>query len=147
MKQAKKHARGFTLVELMIVVVIISILSVIALPAYTNYMIRGKIPDATSQLATKRVKMEQWYQDNRTYAGATAPGCVNDTTSSKYFTFSCTVQNASAYTIQAQGTGSMAEFTYTIDHNNIKQTTAAPADWAAAAMPASCWITKPGGAC
>lgn len=141
-----KYAKGFTLVELMIVVVVVGILSVVAFPAYTDYSIRGKIPDATSNLASKRVKMEQWFQDNRTYATATAPcdNTVNSVALSQYFTFSCPVLTASTYTIQAQGTGSMAGFTYTIDQSNTKQTTAAPTGWGTST---SCWVTKKGGVC
>jgi len=41
----------------------------------------------------------------------------------------------------------MTGFTYTIDQQNTRQTTAAPTGWAASAMPASCWITKKGGVC
>lgn len=140
-----KLQKGFTLIELLIVIAVVGILAVVALPAYNNYVKRGKIPEATSNLANKRVQLEQYFQDNRTYVAA--PACNNDTTSSKYFTFSCTVQTAATYTIQAAGTGSMAGFTYTIDQNNAKSTTAAPTGWAAAAMPATCWITKQGGAC
>jgi type IV pilus assembly protein PilE len=138
-----KMQTGFTLMELMITVAVVAILASIALPSYTNYVIRGKIPDATSNLASKRVQMEQFYQDNRLYTGA--PACNNDTTSSKYFTFSCTVLTANTYTIQAAGTGSMAGFTYTIDQSNTKQTTAAPAGWGPTST--TCWITKQGGAC
>jgi type IV pilus assembly protein PilE len=142
-----KSQNGFTLVELMIVVVIVSILAAIAMPAYNNYTIRGKIPDATSNLAAKRVQMEQYFQDNHTYVGA--PACNNDTTSSQYFTFSCdpALLTATTYTIQAAGSGAMTGFTYTIDQDNAKQTTAAPSGWAAASMPTNCWITKQGGAC
>lgn len=145
-----KSQNGFTLVELMIVVVIVSILAAIAMPAYTNYTIRGKIPDATSNLAAKRVQMEQYFQDNHTYNGVTPPtACNNDTTSSQYFTFSCAAGTltATTYTIQAVGSGAMTGFTYTIDQDNNKQTTAAPSGWAAASMPTNCWITKQGGAC
>lgn len=151
-----KLAKGFTLIELMIVVAIVGILSIVALPAYTDYIMRGKIPDATSMLSTKRVQMEQWFQDNRRYDTALGQAPCSNTGAggaalSQYFTFSCTPAPAtSTYTIQAAGTGSMSGFTYTIDQNNAKQTTAAPAGWATAAMPgtpASCWITAKGGKC
>ena len=52
-----KTQNGFSLVELMIVVVVMGILMAIALPNYSDYVIRGKIPDATSALSTKRVQM------------------------------------------------------------------------------------------
>lgn len=152
MKQAKKHAQGFTLVELMIVVVIISILSVIALPAYTDYMMKGKIPDATSNLAATRVKMEQYFQDNIRYTTTTANSTCGAAlpANTSYFTFSCTATNPSAptpntYTITATGTGSMAGFTYTIDQANTKATTAAPAGWGPTS--ATCWVTGKGGKC
>lgn len=145
-----KTQKGFTLVELMIVVVIVGILSAVAIPAYSNYVIRGKIPDATSNLAKKRVQMEQFFQDNRTYLAGT--GCTADTTTSQYFDFTCAtapgvVATATAYTIAAIGKNSMAGFTYTIDQSNTKQTTAAPTGWAAATMPTNCWITKQDGQC
>ena len=132
------------MIELMIVAVIAGILTMIALPSYRNYVIRGKIPDATSNLAAKRVLMEQYFQDNRTYAGGTA--CDNDTTSSQYFTFACPVAaTQSAYQIDATGTGSMAGFTYTINQDNTKTSTITADGWAATST--TCWITKQGGTC
>ena len=142
-----KTQRGFTLLELMITLVVIGILTAIALPNYAKYVIRGNIPDATGNLANKRVQMEQFYQDNRTYLGA--PACVNDIVSSKNFTFSCSVQTATTYTLQATGIGRMAGFTYTVDQNNAKTSTfasPAPSEWIASS-PAACWITKAGDPC
>jgi type IV pilus assembly protein PilE len=139
---------GFTLIELMVVVAIIGILAAVAVPAYSDYVVRSKIPDATSNLASTRVRLEQWFQDNRTYVGfdCTAPSS-GASPASKYFTFSCTAQTATAYTLQAQGHDWMAGFTFTVNESNAQQTTAAPTGWAAAAMPTSCWITKKGGQC
>ena len=53
--------RGFTLIELMVVVAIVAILAVVAMPAYTDYIVRGKIPDATSRLSAMQVQMEQFF--------------------------------------------------------------------------------------
>ena len=145
-----KPQNGFTLIELMIVVVVASILAAIAVPAYTNYSIRGKIPDATTNLAAKRVEMEQYFQDNHTYYdGTTTPTpCQSDTASSRYFQFSCSTLTATTYTIQASGVNTMAGFTYTIDESNVKTTNiTAPASSGWQAVSSTCWITKQGGAC
>ena len=137
-----KRTKGFTLIELMIVVAIIGILSAIAIPAYTDYITRSKIPEATSNLADLRVKMEQFFLDNRTYVGGPC------TTAGKYFTYSCAAgePTAATYVIQAVGvaTTGMSGFTYTVNQANAKATTAVPAGWTS---NAACWVTKKGGAC
>lgn len=139
-----KKQRGFTLIEIMITVVIVGILAAVAIPSYSDYVTRGRIPDATSGLATRQIRIEQFFQDNRSYLGA--PDCVADDSSSSSFNFSCTVQTSVTYTLQALGKNSMLGFTYTLDQNNTKATSEVPAGWTLPS-PNTCWVSKKGGAC
>lgn len=141
------RASGFTLVELMVTVAIAAILAAVAMPAYTDYVKRGRISQATNNLASMRVKLEQFFQDNRTFEGACAAGTVAPLPPADDFTYSCPVLTATTYTVQATGvaTGSMTGFTYTIDQSNNKATTALPSGWGS--VPVSCWVVKKGGAC
>lgn len=127
----------------MVVVAIVGILAAVALPAYSDYVIRGKIPDATSALATKRVLLEQFFQDNRTYVGA--PACADDSASSRHFNFSCIEQSATAFKLQAAGKDTMAGFTYTINQAATKTSAITASGWAAEST--SCWIIRKGGGC
>jgi len=68
------QAEGFTLVELMIVVAMIAILAAVATPSYINYINRVKQSEATSQLLTARIEMEEYYADHNAYP--VAIGCL-----------------------------------------------------------------------
>ena len=80
---------GVTLIELMVALVIIAILSAIALPMYNDYVKRGRIPQATNNLASMRVKLEQYFQDNRTYKGACVAGTIAPLPANDDFTYTC----------------------------------------------------------
>lgn len=145
-----KQAKGFTLIELMIVVVVIAILASIAIPSYSRYVTRSKVPEATSNLAALRVQMEQYYQDTRSYitaGGACGIGAVPAATAN--FTYAC-VGTTTTYFITASGSGSMSGFSYVVNELNVKTSAmsgqAAAAGWAAHS-PNTCWVTKTGGAC
>lgn len=137
---------GFTLLELMITVTVIAILAAVAVPQFSDYTKRGKIPEAVATLSDLRMQLERYYANNRTYAGfvVAAPGA-------RYFTYTCPVLTPSAYTCQAAGPGgapandvSMAGFTYTIDQNNTKTSTITVSGWG---NSTSCWIGKKGEVC
>ena len=133
------ESRGFTLIELMITVAIIAILAAIALPNYTQYVVRGKIAEGTSELAQWRNRMERFFQDNRTFDG----GCeATKPASTKYFTYSCVAADES-YTLTATGIAAQGVngYVYTVNESNARATT----HFAGVATSATCWQTRPGG--
>jgi len=143
---APRRGAGFSLIELMVAVAIAAILAAVAVPSYSEYVMRGRIPEATNGLSALRVQLEQYYQDNRTYVGACASGTVAPLPGGVNFTFSCPTLTATAFTAQASGTGSMANFVYTVNESNARQTTRVPnTGWGS--TPAACWIVRKGGGC
>ncbi len=67
MQNARTNA-GFTLIELMIVVVIIGIIASIAIPNYSAYVLKAKRSEARSALLDAGAKLERYYSDNNVYA-------------------------------------------------------------------------------
>lgn len=135
-----RQVKGFTLIEIMIVVAIIGILASIAIPGYQNYVKKGKAAEATANLATLRIQMEQYFQDNKTYVG----GNCTPTTATKYFTYTCSVApTATTYTLQAAGKASenMGSFNFTVDQNNAKTSNYD------GTVGATCWLSGKGTSC
>jgi type IV pilus assembly protein PilE len=125
-------------------VAIIAILAAVAMPIYTDYVIRSRLPEAHGALSTGRVRAEQWFQDQRTYAGFTCPP------NTAFWTYNCATNNGppATYTITATGQGRMAGFVFSINETNARQTTGAPAGWApTGGLPINCWTIRKGGDC
>jgi prepilin-type N-terminal cleavage/methylation domain-containing protein len=144
------RSKGFTLIELMIVVTIVAILAAIAYPSYRNYVIRGQLVDATQALAALRANMERYFQDNRRYDPA--PGFPDPCAAPQVpfaagkFTISCPTLTQNTFTAQAVGTaGDLTGFTFTVDERDVEQTTVAPPAPSAFASCPTAWVTKTGG--
>jgi type IV pilus assembly protein PilE len=88
-RMAQALQRGFTLIEMMVVVVIVGILAAIAYPAYADYLIKGNRAAAQSHLMELALAQQQYLADNRAYADTIAklnvptPAIVSD-----YYTIS-----------------------------------------------------------
>ena len=141
-------ARGFTLIELMIAVAIVGIIAAVAYPSYRDSVSRSRMADATGLLSTTRVRLEQYYQDNRNY-GSTASACGVAMPTSPFFTFSCNWgSGGTSQTFLLTATGNaavgMSGYTYTVDHANAQSTTAFVG---ATGLPASCWLQRKGQTC
>lgn len=145
--------RGFTLIEIMVVTVIVALLAAIAIPNYAEYVKRSRIPQATSELSKLGVAMEQFFQDRRSYPdGCKKPSetlGANDLripADTANFVFSCPTLTATTFTILAEGVagGPMAGFKFTISTGNVRATTGVPSGWT---TNANCWVTGKGGAC
>jgi type IV pilus assembly protein PilE len=146
--------QGFTLIELMIVVAIVAILAAVAMPAYGDYLRRGMLPQAFTHLADLRVKMEQYYQDNRSYGNTGGTACANNNpptwanflpAGAGNFTFSCVLAGNSgtgnqSYTLTATGVAGtrVAGHVYTINQDNVQRTTA----FKGPAVSKSCWLIR-----
>jgi type IV pilus assembly protein PilE len=146
---------GFTLIELMITMVVLAILAAIAIPSYTDYITRGKLPEATTALQAQKTKMEQYFQDNRNYPNAVTPCTTGapgvgqiQVPQLQYFTMGCTTTNT-AYTITATGNtgGSLEGITYSIDQTNNRQTqivSGSPINKKGGYAPGivNCWVSR-----
>lgn len=66
---SNRLTRGFTLVELMITIAIISIIAAIAIPAYNGYILEARLSTARSNMDSLRLFLEDYRLDNGTYVG------------------------------------------------------------------------------
>jgi type IV pilus assembly protein PilE len=139
--EAIRRAAGFTLIELLIVVVIVAILAAIAIPSYQRYIQRGDIVEGTQALAQYRVQMEQYFQDNNTYANGANCGVAYPTLVNFRLTCSITAgSNGLAYTATATGVaGLLSNFVYTIDQTN-DQATVSTGNWGLSSV--NSWIVR-----
>jgi type IV pilus assembly protein PilE len=139
-------SRGFTLVEVMIVVAIVGILATVAVPSYRDYVLRSRLVDMTNALSDARVRLEQAYADNRSYLDA-GGACGAAMPVVEYFEVACEPGgDGQSYALTGTGTGVMSGFVYTLDQANRRATVAWPSHWGEIPSEgATRWLLKKGG--
>lgn len=153
-----RHVRGFTLIEAMITVAVIAILAAVALPSYNDYVVRSKFAEVSGNLADLRVKMEQYYMDNRRYSTAAAGGTCGipggnapTVTEARYFQYVCASSTPNAagdqqFVLTANGIAGQGldGISFTVNHANTKATvvTSGSAMANKGYAGAACWVRR-----
>ena len=103
-----KQAKGFTLIELMIVVAVIAILAAIALPAYNEQVRKSRRAEAARFAGEMQLNLERWRAENPSYANCVGVGCGSgtypaspDATASPFYTVAITTATGTNYIITA----------------------------------------------
>jgi type IV pilus assembly protein PilA len=98
--------KGFTLIELMIVVAIIGILAAVALPAYQDYTKRAKVSELILAASGCRTSITEYFQSATSLASDNGFGCENTTsTVSRYVAKVATKGDTGVITVTAAASG------------------------------------------
>lgn len=118
----RQNCRGFTLIEMMIVLAILAIIIAIAVPAYQEYTRKARRADAASSLMAAAQYLERCFTRDNTYASCGSPAGASE---DGYYTISV-ARAANTYTLTAAPNGDQASDdcgSYTIDHLGNKTPT------------------------
>ena len=102
-----KKNSGFTMVELMIVIVIVAILIALAYPSYLQYIRKSKRGEAQQLLMNWSINQEIFRSNNPQYAPITDPGngLFLAAPNNGYYAFTLPARSATVYTLQAAASG------------------------------------------
>lgn len=118
--------RGFTLIELMIVVIIIAVVAAIAIPAYSDYVTRSKRADGKAGLLAFQLEQEKFRANNPTYGAAASVGLPANSPDSHYTITVSGAVSATAYELTASPNASQNDpecGTLIINQNDEKSAT------------------------
>jgi len=101
MQALRRRPSGFSLIELMIVLVIVAILLAIAVPSYRRYVIRGNRVDAQRTLVDLAGRQERYYYTNNAYTTSLSNLGSADTAAGTNYTVGVASASTTAFVVQA----------------------------------------------
>jgi type IV pilus assembly protein PilE len=135
-----KKEKGFTLIELMIVVAIIGVIGAIAVPSYNSYMLKSRRSDAKVGMAKVADRQERYYLQNNTYTTSLADlGLTGDLTENSYYQLSVTSADVAAFELEADANGTGASGQGGDTTTSAGDCTVMVLDSLGVKTPADCW--------
>ena len=105
------HGRGFTLIELMIVVAVLAILAAIAYPSYQRYVLEVRRGDGHAALQRIQLAQEKWRTNHGSFTTALSDLGLGTASDDGHYTLQITAASATGYTATATATGVQARDT------------------------------------
>ncbi|MBM3285867.1 MAG: prepilin-type N-terminal cleavage/methylation domain-containing protein [Candidatus Eisenbacteria bacterium] len=133
MFRKRKNQKGFTMIELMVVVVIVGVLAAIAIPIYGKYIKNARVTEATGRMGEILTAAKAWAMENPNAGGVpmwpTAAGGIVDLSATENFTYGIAATNPAdtgTFTMTATGRARMAGVTVVIATVGINSNGNAP---------------------
>lgn len=103
--------RGFTLIELMITLAILTIILAIAVPAFQDQVRKSRRSDAVSALQAWQLRLEQWRANNASYANTTPASSLYPAppANTEYYTYAMIAPSPTGFTLRAVAQGAQAK--------------------------------------
>ena len=118
MRKLLHSKKGFTLVELMVVVIIVGILAAVAVPLYRSNLKRAMSSEGIALVGSVRTAERVYYAEHDTYTGTWSDlgGSVADLGGNKYFTAAPTISaGTTTFVVTVTGTGDATGVVVTIN--------------------------------